>query len=435
MPHTFFLFSVIFALNIGLHSQSLYFPPISSNEWETITPAQLGWDESKIPALFDFLEQQNSKGFMVLKDGKIVIEKYFGDFNSSSVWYWASAGKTVTAFLLLIAQERGFLNIDSPSNKYLGVGFTTLNPLKENLITIRNQLTMTSGLDDNVADPFCTLPECLVYKSDAGNRWAYHNAPYTLLDKVLFNATGEAFNTFFTQNLRNRTGMSGLFVQQGYNNVLFSNMRSFARFGLLILNKGVWANDTLLKNRQVFNEMINTSNNLNKSYGFLWWLNGKESHMLPETQFVFPGYLFPDAPASTIAALGKNGQIINVVESENLIVVRIGEVPGTPLPIATVLNNDIWKRLNSVINPLSSINEEINEENNFTIYPTPNFGIVNIKTELREFSIAVFNIQGEEVFSGKDLTQFQLKEPSGIYFAVIKSTNLYKRVKFVLFNK
>ena len=39
---------------------------------------------------------------------------------------------------------------------------------------------MTTGLGDGVTDVTCTLPSCLQYKADAGTRWAYHNASYTL---------------------------------------------------------------------------------------------------------------------------------------------------------------------------------------------------------------------------------------------------------------
>jgi sulfur carrier protein ThiS len=58
---------------------------------DTISPATLNWCADKIDTLYDFLEQKNTKGFVVLKDGKIVLEKYFGTFNEDSLWYWASA--------------------------------------------------------------------------------------------------------------------------------------------------------------------------------------------------------------------------------------------------------------------------------------------------------------------------------------------------------
>ena len=54
-------------------AQSLYFPPLSGSAWDTIAPAQLGWCPNKIDTLLQFLEDENTKAFLVLKDGKIVI--------------------------------------------------------------------------------------------------------------------------------------------------------------------------------------------------------------------------------------------------------------------------------------------------------------------------------------------------------------------------
>jgi CubicO group peptidase (beta-lactamase class C family) len=39
------------------------------------------------------------------------LEKYFGTFTRDSIWYRASAGKTITAFLFGKAQENGKLSI------------------------------------------------------------------------------------------------------------------------------------------------------------------------------------------------------------------------------------------------------------------------------------------------------------------------------------
>lgn len=88
---------LLFAGMIGcISAQSLYFPPLNGNSWDTVSPVSLGWCPDKINVLYDYLEDKNSKAFMVLKDGKIAIEKYFGTFTRDSLWYWASAGKTLT---------------------------------------------------------------------------------------------------------------------------------------------------------------------------------------------------------------------------------------------------------------------------------------------------------------------------------------------------
>jgi len=306
----FFIASLHYSTDV--QAQPLYFPPITGTTWDTISPTALGWNTEQIDTLYDFLMKTNTKAFIVLKDGRIAIERYFGNFARDSLWYWASAGKSLIAFLIGIAQQEGKLAILKPTKEYLGEGWTSCSPEMESRITIWHQLTMTSGFDDKVSDPYCTLPSCLQCIANPGTRWAYHNAPYTLLHKVLENATGQSVNIYLAQKLRLKTGISGVWLQDGYNQLFVSTARSMARFGLLILNKGVWQNDTIMKDTSYFHQMINSSQTLNPAYGYLWWLNGKESFMLPGMQFVFHGWLAPDAPQDMIAALGKNGQILSI---------------------------------------------------------------------------------------------------------------------------
>jgi len=114
------LFVYVFMLS-GTNAQNLYFPPVNNNAyWDTVSPASLGWCTNKIDTLYNYLQQENSRAFIVLKDGKIVLEKYFGSFTKDSLWYWASAGKTLTSFLIGKAQEDGLLSINDTTSKYLG---------------------------------------------------------------------------------------------------------------------------------------------------------------------------------------------------------------------------------------------------------------------------------------------------------------------------
>src|ERR1700761_159486 len=133
-------------------SSKLYFPPISGTTWTTETAASLGWDQTQLTNLYPYLESKGTKALIILKDGKIVTEHYFGTFTTDSLWYWASAGKTVTAMLIGIAQEDGLININNKTSTYIGTGWTSEPLDKEDLITIKSQLTMTTGLDDGVAD-------------------------------------------------------------------------------------------------------------------------------------------------------------------------------------------------------------------------------------------------------------------------------------------
>ena len=67
------------------------------------------------------------------------------------------------------------------------------------------------------------------------------------------------------------------------------------------------------KERPMFIYLPIEWNPLNESYGYLWWLNGKNSHMQPRIQFTFTGSLNSNEHLEMISAFGKNGQIINIV--------------------------------------------------------------------------------------------------------------------------
>lgn len=331
----------------------LYFPPNTST-WESTNPASLGWDLAKLEQLNTFLEANNTRAFIILKDGKIVVEEYYGkqfdnitNFSASSNWYWASAGKTLTSVLAGIAEEQGSLNFDAKTSDYLGLGWTSLTTTQENKITVRHQLTMTTGLDDGVANPDCTTPTCLIYKGEPGTRWAYHNAPYTLLDDVIASSTGKSLNTFLNDNLKNIIGMDGQYIPTGDNNVYYSTARSMARFGLLLLSKGKW-NDVQVVPTDYVDLLSTSSQNLNLSYGYLTWLNGKSSFMAPGSQLVIPSSVTPAAPADMFAAMGKNGQLLNIVPSQNLIMIRMGDVPDNSL-VPFLFQDDIWEKLSEII--------------------------------------------------------------------------------------
>jgi CubicO group peptidase (beta-lactamase class C family) len=389
-------------------TQSLYFPPNSGNTWDSISPQNLGWCQPKIDSLYDFLELKNTKAFMVLKDGKIVLEQYFGTHTQNDLWYWASAGKTVTAFMTGIAQQEGFLNIDDTTSQYLGQGWTSCTPAQEEKITIRDQLSMTSGLNDAVPDHYCTLPSCLTYLADAGTRWAYHNGPYTLLDSVIENATGSSLNLYTFQKLLSPTGMNGTFYPVGYNNVFFSTARSMARFGLLMLNNGNWNGNQIMTDQNYFSQMVNTSQNLNESYGYLWWLNGKPSFMVPGLQIVFNGSMIPNGPADMFSAMGKNGQFLNVVPSQNLVWLRMGDAPDSS-DVPFLLNDEIWSYIND-LDCVTSLSES--DSSSINVFPNPSgrdgFEVSGLDA-FAETKLVVFDLQGRLVLEMSTVGKTEVK--------------------------
>jgi hypothetical protein len=415
------------------YAQGIYFPPLSSTAfWDTLSPAALGWCTDKIDSLYDYLNQQDTKGFIVLKDGKIVLEKYFGTFTADSLWYWASAGKTITSFLVGKAQEENFLSLSDTSASYLGAGWTNFTPSKENKIKILNQLTMTSGLDDGVPDNHCTIDTCLNYLADAGTRWAYHNAPYTLLENVLTNATGTTINQYTQTKLKSKTGMTGSWFNIDYDNVFFSKVRSMARYGLLMQNNCIWNTDTLLFDTAYINQMTNTSQSFNLSYGYLWWLNGKSSYMVPTSQFVFQGAYAPDAPADMFAGIGKNGQILSVSKSKGLVVVRMGnQVSGGEVTLQ--LCNSIWQKLNAVMCNTVQVQKSETLQSAITIFPNPAQNVLNISTSgVNNYSVQITNSIGKVMFNQQNQKSIDISSfPKGFYILSLTSGEQVYTGKFI----
>ena len=124
-----------------------------------------------------------------------------------------------------------------------------------------------------------------------------------------------------------------------------------ARFGLMALNNGKWNNEQII-NAAYFSQCINSSQNLNPSYGYLTWLNGKSSYMVPEGQTVYQGWLVPNAPSDMYAAMGAGDQRIYVIPSKKMVIIRMGEPsdPNNPSFALSGFDNELWGKINSVIN-------------------------------------------------------------------------------------
>ena len=312
--------------------QNGYFPPADNAQWATQSPESLGWDTEKLDQLLDWLGDHDTNAFIILKDGKLVVEQYYGLFGRQTEWYWASAGKTVTAFLIGALEKQGKLDIRNPTSDYLGTGWTSLTESQEQRITPRHQLTMTTGLEYAVEDIHCTLPECLRFREDPGEQWYYHNAPYTLLTHVAESAAGTTLNAIVDTVFEPVPGLQLRYAEgllSPYNRVVVSTALDMARFGLLVSRETVWEDNEPLLHSTFYSDMLTPSQELNPSYGYLWWLNGQESFIPPQLSTSIARELTPEAPADMVSALGMNTQILSIVPSRNLVIVRMGRDPGS----------------------------------------------------------------------------------------------------------
>lgn len=354
-PFTLFLLLLLSILSCSKNddvvqptpTESMYFPSNTNSTWETTSVSELGWNQNAIQPLKDFLVQKNTKSFMILVNGRIVMEEYFNGHTASTEWEWNSAGKTLVATTTGIAQQENLLNLNNKASDYVGTEWTNMPLEKENMITVRHLLTMTSGIDDT--KQYVIKPN-LTYVADAGTRWAYGNVFQKLTD-IVAQASNKDFETYFNEKLKNKTGMDGFWNFGTIFTIYHSTTKSMARFGLLALNKGKWNNEQII-NESFFNESITTSQNINPSYGYLWWLNGKTSFMIPGEQTVYQGSLVPNAPVDMYSAMGANDQRIYVIPSKKMVIIRMGEASGPANPNFAVsgFDNELWAKINAVIN-------------------------------------------------------------------------------------
>lgn len=322
------LISLTFTFSLSLTAQELYFPEVDSDDWETVSPLSLGWCQNQIDDLIDLNAESNTKALIILKSGKIALEQYFGDHDVTKKWYWASAGKSLTACVIGVALDEGVIDINNKTAEYLG-DWTVCDDANSN-ITVLHQLTMTTGLDYN-GNVDCTDAECLDCLNEVGSEWYYHNAPYTLLQDVVADAVDNNYISYTKLAIADKIGMNGLWVPLGDNSVYFSTARSMARFGLMMLANGDWNGEEVIKDKDYLNSMITPSQDINEAYGYLWWLNGQETFRLPSTTITFNGSLIPQAPDDTYMAIGKNGQYVIVIPSQETVIIRMGDSPDDSL--------------------------------------------------------------------------------------------------------
>lgn len=417
-----FLFLFIFSSVVLAKAQNLYFPPLVGNVWDTLSPTTLGYCQPRIDSLYNYLLAKNTKSFILLKNGKIVLEKYFGTYTADSIFYWASAGKSLTGFLTGIAQQKGFININNSVSTYLGNNWSSVPLVKENLIKVVDLLRMTSGCRENPPSPCAnedSSKACLTYSVDANTYWAYHTGAYKQLQAVLSKASGLTYNGLTNAWVENKIGMTtGIW----FNGVFYSKARDMARFGLLNLNKGIWVNDTILNDANYFNAMVNTSQNFNLAYGYLWWLNGKATYRLPGINFNFPGSLIPNAPADTYCALGKNDQKIYVVPSQSVVVIRQGNSAGASNLALSSFDNMLWDYINKLNCLVTGLDAQL-PVSGVHLYPNPTENTLQItqpNAAIHLQTIQLYTSNGSKVepfFYERMGTTIALHQlPAGMYY-------------------
>ncbi len=320
-------------------ADDLYFP---TDTWETVEPKRVGWDEQKLSQAVDFAMSRKSSGVLILHRGRILAEKYqeLPDAPANyrrmlkgknkagrAIEDVASVQKSVVSFLVGTAQEKQLLKISDPVSTHLKPGWSKATPEQESAITVEHLISMSSGLSSR-----------LKYVAPPGRRWRYNTTAYSRSLTVVAAASGMSENELTSQWLTDRIGMKdSRWVRRLLASVstvdanrfgFATTNRDLARFGLLIMADGKWQDETILKDQAYLAASLKSSQTMNPSYGYLWWLNGQKFAQRGSRRV--DGSLIPTAPADLKAAFGALGRKCYVVPSLGLVVTRLGDTPDVP---------------------------------------------------------------------------------------------------------
>ncbi|MFT7644090.1 MAG: CubicO group peptidase (beta-lactamase class C family) [Pirellulaceae bacterium] len=318
----------------------LQFPDV---EWKTVAPESVSWSKEKLHAALDFAFARNTSEVIILHRGRILAQRrqnitdksfqYRGrikgqDSRGQDIEDVASVQKSIVSFLVGVAQEKKLISIDDPVDEHLGEGWSKATPEQDSKIQVRHLITMTSGLNTR-----------LQFVAPAGTQWKYNTTVYSRSLRVIEKAAGMTANELTKKWLTGPIGMKdskwvkrpggNLLSSIDANTVGFATTASdLARFGLLMLADGKWDGKVLLADKKYLKDSHSSSQPLNPSYGYLWWLNGKKATVRPIGGKTNKP-LLPEAPADMYAAQGAMGRKCYVCPALQLVVVRLGDTPDS----------------------------------------------------------------------------------------------------------
>jgi CubicO group peptidase (beta-lactamase class C family) len=308
-------------------------------DWAVATPEAAGFDPARLAAAVETALAKNSRDVLVLRGGRLVAERYAEGWGPGRSLEVASVGKSLVAVLIGMALDDGHIkSLDQPAADFI----PSWRGAPKAAISLRHLMSMTSGLDDrglalrNIAGDQFALNAAAPQREPPGARWAYNTAVYHLLFHVVERAVGEPFPAYAQRKLLTPLGMAQTtwLTNEGqgatgavtnYYTAICSG-RDLARFGLFAQRGGQWAGRQLISPK-VFRALTTPSQELNPSYGLLWWLNSRPG--VTAAGGGPPSLRFPGSPSDTIAALGAGGQMVAAVPSLDLVVIRQGAAPGS----------------------------------------------------------------------------------------------------------
>lgn len=271
------------------------------------------------------LKSTNSASFLVIKNGKLLHEEYFGQYNVKTKTNSFSMAKAITVMLMGFAIEDG--KIKSENQKFADF-YPNFNSTKHgNELTLRDLAAMEAGYywDENYKNPFLQNPriyygknmaEALLkdpkFETKPGTRYEYQSGATQLLGFAIRKAVQVPLSYYASQKLWKPLGMES----DAYWNTDENGMektfccvnavpRDYAKLGQFLLQKGNWNGKQLLDSVYI-KKMITPTQLSGETYGLGIWVNN-------------------DAPIKYYHFWGFTSQLIIVIPEKNMVIVRTGK--------------------------------------------------------------------------------------------------------------
>ena len=332
-------------------------------DWATGTPEDHAIDSAKLEEAAAAAELNGSFCLLVIRHGVLVFERYFGDATPTDAHNSWSIAKSYSSTLVGIAIERGEIrSLDDSVADYLPEWRGT----EHEAVTIRHLITMTSGLEWSVFSDYVRMATFASNHSEyatdldqsapPGSEWTYHNGAVQVLEPVFRAATGMTIEEYAAIHLWPRLGMHATWAHDRsgnpttYANVL-ATCRDHARFGYLYLRNGRWAGGEQIVSESWIREATTPSQEFNRGYGYLLWLNG-EAPTMSAMNDVSDERIMPFAPTDMFAARGFGNQFIDVIPSMDLVIVRFGNDPRTAMDVDAIREDAQFEEHDMILEPI-----------------------------------------------------------------------------------
>jgi CubicO group peptidase (beta-lactamase class C family) len=284
-------------LNIPKNYKYSYQQPKNDNDGlETGSIKNTGLDTALLNEMMQKIidgTYPNVHSVLIIKDGKMVFEEYFYEYDKTKLHELRSATKSFISSLTGIAIEKGYIkSVHEKVLPYFAEYTFKNNSAAKKQITIENLLTNQSGLDCDIYNPKAVGNESVMaYENDwiqysldlpmndsAGGIGQYCSSNPIILGRIIEKATKMKVPEFASQTLFKDLGIKNYvwnFKPDKTSAETFCQLnlrpRDMAKFGLLYLNYGVWKDKQVISKEWVEQSLAKHSVVAGLDYGYLWW--------------------------------------------------------------------------------------------------------------------------------------------------------------------